>query len=328
MDGNLQTPNSGLPLPVFSVIVPFFNEQEVLPQLVQRLGQVLRALEAAGEVVFVDDGSTDGSVEVLQAVLPRLPAFQLVRLRRNFGLQSAYRAGMDHARGRALIFLDADLQDPPERIPEMLQAWRGGADVVVGVRRSRPERGFRGLCLRLFHELFHRCTGGIMPKNSGTFGLMDRTVAEAVRSMPERNLFLPALRIWAGERCAILEYDRSGRSGGEAKQSLARLFAYAWDGVTSFSEWPVRFIFFAGCAVSLPSFGYAGALLAIKVLQWMGWFRSLEVEGFTTIAVAVLCLGGVQLMSIGVLGEYISRIYKETKGRPHYLLRQEGDPAR
>lgn len=326
MADDLQNPNAGPPLPELSVIVPFLNEEAILARLVERLAEALREVGCTWEAVFVDDGSTDAGVARLREAASGLPCFRLVRLRRNYGLQAAYRAGIDHACGRALVFLDADLQDPPEMIPGMLERWRQGADVVVGVRRSRRERGFRGLCLRLFHEMFHRCTDGLMPKHSGTFGLMDRAVAESVRALPERNLFLPAMRMWAGDRCETLEYDRCVRSGGEAKQSFARLFAYAWDGVTSFSDWPVRFIFIAGCVISLPSFCYAAGLLAVKGLQWLGWLRHLEVEGFTTIAVAVLCLGGAQLMSIGILGEYISRIYRETKGRPHYLLRLERGP--
>ena len=203
----------------------------------------------------------------------------------------------------------------------MIDAWQQGSMVVVGRRRSRPERGMRGFLMRRFHDVFHAITGGLMPKGSGTFGLMDRKVAHAVKSMPELNIFLPALRSWVGYPHGYVWYDRAAREG-KPKQTLSKLFNYAWDGILSFSELPLRTISWVGVLISLIGFGYASILIAIKIAQLFGYFTGLIVPGFTTIAVAVLCVGGVQLVSLGVLGQYIARIYREVKQRPLYLTEE------
>ncbi len=172
--------------------------------------------------------------------------------------------------------------------------------------------------MNLFHELFHRLTRGVMPKNSGTFGLMDRKLAKHLAAMPERGMFLPAQRAWLGFSRTSIFYDRQARQG-EPKQSYAKLFSYAWDGITSFSVWPLHLISFLGLLISISGFGYAGALLVIKLFQLFGFFSSLEVPGFTTLSVAVLCLGGIQLLSLGVIGSYIAKIFQEVKSRPHFI---------
>jgi len=303
-----------------SVIIPLWNEEGGIDLLVHRLLRLPQDNLTNWEFVFVDDGSTDATAKRLAAQVGQLLRWKVVQLARNFGQQAAYRAGLDHATGDAIVFLDGDLQDPPELIPQLVERWRKGAKVVTGCRRSRTEKGLRGLLFRLFHETFFYLNGGVMPKNSGTFGLMDRTVADHLRQMPELNLFLPAQRSWVGFQKDIVWYDREPRTIGAPKQSLRRLFSYAWDGIANFSELPLKLISILGLLFSLVGFAYAGILFAIKVAQFAGYFPTLIVQGFTTIAVAMLCLGGIQLVCLGIIGEYLARIYREVKRRPLYLV--------
>ena len=306
-------------LPLISVITPLFNEEALLPNLAMRLKNVFGSLPSVSwEWVAVDDGSRDRTFASAEQEIKIAPHWQLLRLSRNFGQQAAYRAGLEAARGAAIIFLDADMQDPPEKIPDMIRLWLEGNVQVVGQRKSRTESGFRGFCMRIFHELFYRVTGGVMPKNSGTFALMDRRLADELKAMPERGMFLPAQRGWLGFKTASITYGRAARSG-EPKQSYSKLFAYAWEGITSFSVFPLQLISIAGFCVSMFGFGYAAVLLAIKLLQLLGCFQRLEILGFTTISVSILCLGGIQLLSLGILGSYLSKVFYEVKRRPLYV---------
>ena len=304
---------------LISVITPLYNEEQQLPDLAARLQNVFASLPLVSwEWVAVDDGSRDRTFASAEQEIKIAPYWQLLRLSRNFGQQAAYRAGLEAARGAAIIFLDADLQDPPEKIPDMIRLWFEGNVQVVGQRKSRTESGFRGLCMRIFHELFYRVTGGVMPKDSGTFALMDRRLADELKAMPERGMFLPAQRGWLGFKIASVSYDRSARVG-EPKQSYRKLFAYAWEGITSFSVFPLQLISIAGFCISLFGFGYAAVLLAIKLLQLLGCFQKLEILGFTTISVSILCLGGIQLLSLGIIGSYLSKVFYEVKRRPLYV---------
>jgi glycosyltransferase involved in cell wall biosynthesis len=313
-----EKPHSTMPL--ISIVTPLYNEEATLPRLAQRLRAVFDALPSVTwEWVAVDDGSVDRSFDVARSEMCVAPYWQLIKLTRNFGQQAAYRAGLEAAKGDAIVFLDADMQDPPEKIPEMIRAWDDGYAHVVGQRTSRPERGVRGLCMRLFHELFHRVTGGVMLKNSGTFALMDRKLADALISMPERGMFLPAQRGWLGFKTSTVLYDRQNRED-EPKQSYAKLFAYAWEGITSFSVLPLQLISLVGFLVSLFGFTYAFGLLSIKFLQLFGLLTSMQVLGFTTLSVAVLCLGGIQLLSLGVIGSYLAKVFQEVKKRPAYVI--------
>jgi glycosyltransferase involved in cell wall biosynthesis len=302
-----------------SIVTPLFNEEKSLANLATRLGNVFSKLPGlTWEWVAIDDGSKDRTFEFAESALLIAPQWQLIRLSRNFGQQAAYRAGLEAAKGDAIVFLDADMQDPPEKIPEMIALWQKGNLHVVGQRSSRLERGFRGLCMKLFHEIFYRVTGGVMLKDSGTFALMDRKLANELISMSERGMFLPAQRGWLGFQTASVLYDRADRED-DPKQSYAKLFAYAWEGITSFSVMPLQLIAVTGLAVSLFGFGYAAILLVIKLLQQFGFFESMQVLGFTTLSVAVLCLGGIQLLSLGVIGSYLAKVFQEVKKRPHYI---------
>lgn len=306
---------------LISIVIPLWNEEAGIAALFQRLQELQRCASFQFELVLVDDGSTDYTLAALETFLVDFGYWTLISLSRNFGQQAAYRAGLDHAQGDAVVFLDADLQDPPELIRDMVERWRAGAKLVVACRRSRPEKGLRGFLLKRFHTVFEVLTGGIIPKDSGTFGLMDRVIADHVRKLSEVNLFLPGLRSWFGYKQEIIFYDRAGRSG-LPKQTFRKLFSYAWDGVTSFSEVPLKMIGLAGLIISALGFCYAAVLIFIKVAQAFGFFRELDVMGFTTLAVAILFMGGVQLLCLGIIGEYIARAYKETKRRPIYIVEQ------
>ncbi|MBC8165259.1 MAG: glycosyltransferase family 2 protein [Bryobacteraceae bacterium] len=311
---------------MISLVIPLYNEEETIVRLVPRLQQLLKGRPEQWEVLFVNDGSKDATATLIRELLPVIQGAKLINLSRNFGQQAAYRAGLDHATGDAVIFLDADLQDPPELIPEMIEKWKAGAMLVTGCRRKRQEGGVKGFLFWLFHEVFFRFTGGVMPKNSGTFALMDRLIIAHLKKMPELNLFLPALRSWVGFEQAVVHYDRESREG-EAKQTFSKLFSYAWDGITSFSDVPLKLISLLGLCVSLVGFTYALWLLVARLLQFAGFLTELKVQGFTTVAVAIFCLSGVQLICLGVIGEYIARIYREVKARPIYIVDNIQDPG-
>jgi dolichol-phosphate mannosyltransferase len=314
------TKPTGWQRPLVSIVIPMLNERDGLRPLFDRVAQAIKDTPADWEMVIVDDGSTDGTRAVIAKELARFPRWRLVFLSRNFGQQPAYRAGLEHARGDAVIFLDADLQDPPELIPQLLAKWSEGFKVVTGSRVSRQERGLRRVLFDVFHQLFHRMTGRVMPINSGMFSLVDRVVVNQLLAARETNLFLPALKCWYGFPQTTISYSRKERAVGEPKQTFRKLFRYALDGLFSFSDLPLKWIAILGAAISAVSFAYAGLLILVKLAQMVGWLTSLEVKGFTTLAVAVFCLSGIQLLSLGIIGQYLARIYGEIKGRPLYIV--------
>ena len=303
-----------------SIVIPMLNERDGVRQLFDRVAAVIKDVPQEWEMVIVDDGSTDGTRAVLATELARFPRWRLVILSRNFGQQPAYRAGLDQARGDAVIFLDADLQDPPELIPQLIAKWHDGFKVVTGSRVSREEHGLRRIMFDLFHQLFHRMTGRVMPINSGMFSLVDRVVVDHLVAARETNLFLPALKCWYGFPQATVSYARKDRAVGEPKQSFYKLLRYALDGFFSFSDLPLQWITMAGIFVSAVSFCYGATLIGIKLAQLAGFLATLEVKGFTTLAVAIFCLGGIQLLSLGIIGQYLGRIFREIKGRPQYVI--------
>jgi dolichol-phosphate mannosyltransferase len=264
--------------PLVSIVIPMLNERDSLRPLFDRVAQAIKETPVDWELVVVDDGSTDGTRGVIADELSRFPRWRLVFLSRNFGQQPAYRAGLENARGDAVIFLDADLQDPPELIPQLLAQWRDGFKVVTGCRVSREERGLRRLLFDLFHQLFHRMTGRVMPMNSGMFSLVDRVVVNQLLAARETNLFLPALKCWYGFPQTTVSYARKDRAIGEPKQSFKKLFRYALDGLLSFSDLPLQWIAVVGAVISVISFGYAVLLVGIKLAQLAGLLASLEVN--------------------------------------------------
>ena len=306
-----------------TVVLPIFNEEEVLPELLARLTAVFDAHPAARwQALLVDDGSRDRSAELIRAHSAKDPRFALLELSRNFGFQAALAAGLAHATGDAVVTMDADLQDPPECIPEMVARWREGAQVVRAVRRSRQETGPRRLGMDLFHAVFRRMSDFPIEANTGTFGLMDRAAVDALNRLPERNRFFPGLRSWVGFTTAEIRYDRQERAAGQPQQTFRRLIRYATDGVFSFSYLPLRLLTYAGLFIALLGFS-AAIFYAVR--------RIVGIEtaptGYTTLVTIVLFLGGVQLIGIGVLGEYLGRIYDEVKHRPLFLLRRDPPAA-
>jgi len=306
--------------PLISIIIPMLNERDGLRLLFEQVASAIKEVPVEWEMVIVDDGSTDGSRDVVVSELARFSRWRLVILSRNFGQQSAYRAGLDQARGDAVIFLDADLQDPPELIPQLIAKWREGFKVVNASRLSREERGVRRVMFDFFHMLFHHMTGRIMPINSGMFSLVDRVVVDHLQNARETNLFLPALKCWYGFPQTTISYARKVRAVGEPKQSFRKLFRYALDALFSFSDLPLQWIAVTGAVICLASFGYAGILIVEKIMQLFGFFQSLRVLGFTTLAAAILFFGGLNLFALGILGQYLARIYREIKGRPLYVV--------
>ena len=298
------------------------NERPGLKLLFSTLRAAIATAPVDWEIVVVDDGSTDGTRDVLMQELLVFPRWQALILSRNFGQQPAYRAGLGAANGDAVIFLDADLQDPPELIPKLVAKWQEGFKVVTACRTSRAERGPRRWMFDAFHQLFHRMTHGTMPKNSGMFSLVDRLVVKQLLDMRETNLFLPALKCWFGFPQASVPYARKERAVGAPKQSFRKLLNYALNGIYSFSDLPLQWIGLLGLFVSLASFGYGFILFFIKLGQFFGYFEMLEVKGFTTQAVAVFCLGGIQLLCLGIIGQYLARMYREIKSRPLYVVEQ------
>jgi dolichol-phosphate mannosyltransferase len=303
-----------------SLIIPMLNELDGLSVLFDRLAAVMQDDLVEWELVVIDDGSTDGTREAVPKALARFPRWQFVVLSRNFGQQPAYRAGLEYARGDAVIFLDADLQDPPELVPQLVAKWREGFKVVTGCRTSREETGLRRIFFDLFHRLFHRMTGKVMPMNSGMFALVDRVVVRHLLAARETNLFLPALKSWYGYPQTVIHYARKERAVGEPKQSFVKLLRYALDGLFSFSDLPLQWIAIVGAIICALSLGYTGVLVAEKILQIFGFFPELRVLGFTTLAAAIFFFGGLNLLALGIVGQYLARIYREIKCRPLYVV--------
>jgi glycosyltransferase involved in cell wall biosynthesis len=312
-------------MPLLAIVIPVFNEEPVLPELLRRLEGVFAALPGlACEVVFVDDGSRDASAARIAAAAAREPRFRLIRLSRNFGHQPALTAGLAHAaHADAVVTMDADLQDPPELIPGLVAAWRGGADVVLAVRTARSEGGLRRLGFEVFHRLFGRVSDFPIEANTGTFGLLSARAVAAFNALEERHRFFPGLRAWLGFTRAEVSYQRQERAAGTPAQSLRRLVRYALDGIFSFSYLPLRLVTYAGLLIAGSGFAVA-AFFAVRRLLGI----EIAFTGFTTLVMLVLFLGGVQLIGIGVLGEYLGRIYDEVKRRPIYVVRRDDPPAR
>jgi polyisoprenyl-phosphate glycosyltransferase len=301
---------------VISVVVPIFNEQENLPELRRRLAEALERTGEEWEVVLVNDGSRDASRDMIRRYHQEDRRFKLVDLSRNFGHQPAVTAGIHHASGDCVILIDGDLQDPPEVIPEMVAKWQAGNKVVLGERNSRADGGVRSVGFKMFYPILRAMTDLPSAPDAGIFGLMDRVVVDEFNRLPERNRFIPGLRSWLGFKTDSVLYDRQDRAAGKPKQTLRRLIHYAMDGIFSFSYRPLRWVTWMGLFVSTISFGL-GLFYIVTFFA-----RHKEITGFTTIIVCVLFLGGVQMIAVGILGEYIGRIYEEIKQRPLYVVQE------
>lgn len=296
-----------------SVVIPVRDEEGRIDELWSRLSAALTGTGLLWEAVFVDDGSRDRTLEMLKARAQKDARLKIAVLSRNFGHQPALTAGLRRARGRAVVMMDGDLQDPPEVLPALVRSWQSGAQVVRAVRRRRAEKGLRRLMTAAFYRLMRFSGGFDLGVDSGIFSLMDRKALEVLKSLDERNRYLPGLRAWAGFRQADVPYDRAERAGGDSKQSFLRLLQYAANAVFSFSYIPLRVASFAGALVCALGVGYSVFLVAARLLRFN------VVPGFTTTAVAVMVLGGIQLLCLGIIGEYLARIYEETKRRPLFV---------
>ncbi len=301
-----------------SLVVPLFNEAEGLDAF---RAAVLPCLDAvagvAWEIVCVDDGSTDGTLAALVAIASGDPRFRVIELSRNFGKEAALTAGLDAAQGDAVIPMDADLQDPPELIGEMIAAWRNGAEVVLARRRDRASDGvLKRKTASWFYALHNRMSKTKIPPNVGDFRLMDRVVVAALKSLPERQRFMKGLFAWVGFRTVTIDYVRAPRAAGETKFSGFTLWNFALEGLTSFSTAPLKIWTYVGACGAVGTFIYSIFIVLYTILHGTG------VPGYASLLVVVLFLGSIQLMSIGLLGEYIGRIYLETKQRPTYVIRK------
>ncbi|MEP7276105.1 MAG: glycosyltransferase family 2 protein, partial [Betaproteobacteria bacterium] len=298
-----------------SVVVPLFNEEAVLPDFHARLAGVLDTLPADAEIVYVNDGSTDRTAALLTDLHAQDPRVALIDFTRNFGKEVAMSAGIDAAGGDAVVIIDADLQDPPDLIPAMIRSWQAGHDVVLMRRRSRAQESW---LKKATAHLFYRAMGSIgtvsIPADVGDFRLLSRRAAAALRRLPERARFMKGLFAWIGFPMAEIEYDRDGRFAGTSAWNYWRLWNFALEGVTSFSVVPLKLASYVGLATALIAFGYA-----VKVILFT-WLYGDPVAGYPTLVVLVLFLGGLQLMALGLIGEYLARMFIEVKQRPLYLV--------
>ncbi len=309
--------------PALSVIVPCHNEEENLARLYERLHAVLEQTGLPWEIICINDGSRDRTLPLLVDLHQRDPRVRVFDLSRNFGKEAALTAGLDQARGEAVIPIDADLQDPPEVIPDLIARWQEGFEVVNAVRAAREGEGWikRGTA-HLFYRIMNRLSDIPIPPDTGDFRLLSRPALAALRRMPERRRFMKGMFVWVGFRTATVTYRRAGRHAGQTSWNYWRLWNFAIEGITSFSQVPLRLASYIGLFTACLSLLY-GLFLMIRTLLFGN-----PVSGYPSIMVAVLFLGGVQLVALGVIGEYIGRIYEETKSRPVYLIRESwAEPA-
>ena len=302
---------------VCSVVIPVFNEEENLELLHRRLSKVLEKYCQDYEIIFVDDGSTDKSLEVMRKLRQTNVRVKIISFSRNFGHQIAITAGTDYASGSAVIIMDADLQDPPEVIPRLVEKWKDGYDTVYAIRESRKDPMLKRAIAFVFYRLFKRMSDVDIPVDAGDFRLMSRRVVDILKNMPERNRYLRGLASWVGFSQTKVRYARDERYGGERKYTLWQSTRLGFDGITSFSRFPLRLATYVGLVVSLAGFLYTATIIILALVYGK------MVPGWTTLMAAVIFLGGVQLIVVGVIGEYIGRIYVEVQQRPLYLIKHK-----
>lgn len=305
-----------------SVVIPCYNETEVLAELFSRMTAAAGLWPHDWEIICVDDGSKDGTWTMLADQQRKDPRWRALSLARNFGHQTAVSAGIYHATGDAVMVIDADLQDPPEELIRFIQKWQEGYEVVYAVREKRKEGPLKKACYWMFYRLMTRVASLEIPQDAGDFCLMDRRVVEVLRQMPERNRYVRGMRAWVGFRQVGLAYERQARAAGDAKYTFSKLLRLARDGIFNFSTVPLTLVSQMGFFITGLSLLGIIWILATKIFS--SFFERIgfpQVQGFTTIVVSVLFLGGIQLLSIGVIGEYIGRIYEEVKRRPVWVLK-------
>ncbi|MDP2905306.1 MAG: glycosyltransferase family 2 protein [Candidatus Omnitrophota bacterium] len=298
-----------------SVVVPIYNEEKNIPELHARLAKVMGSLNKPYEIIYVNDGSVDGSSGLLGKIAALDKNVKIVELSRNFGHQAAVSAGIWYTKGEATIILDADLQDPPALIPEFIKKWQEGYNVVYGIRRKRKESFLKRSCYFIFYRIQEKTAKIKIPLDAGDFCLIDKKVSDILKNMPERNRFIRGMRSWVGFSQAGVEYDRDARFSGKPKYGFRKLMRLAFDGIYSFSDIPLKMSLIAGFFISLMCF------LFIIYIVYQRIVHGTSAYGIATIAVSILFLGGIQLIAIGVIGEYIGRIYDEVKQRPVFIVK-------
>lgn len=302
----------------YTIIIPVYNEEAVIQETYRRLTMVMEAIDEPYELLFVNDGSRDRTAALINRFAQMDPCVRLLDFSRNFGHQIAITAGMDYARGDAIVIIDADLQDPPEIIPQMIAKWQEGYEVVYAKRSKRKgETWFKKCTASLFYRLLRSLTEVNIPVDTGDFRLIDRKVCDAMHSIREKNRFVRGLVSWVGFRHTAIEYVREERFAGETKYPLKKMLRFSLDGITSFSYKPLKLATYLGFLISIGSFVYLIISLSLKL------FTSSTVAGWASLIACVLMLNGVILILLGILGEYVGRIYDETKNRPLYILRNK-----
>jgi len=304
--------------PTISIIAPCYNEEETIEPFLRRIEEILAQINEPYEIVFINDGSKDNTLNVLLNAKQNFKNIRIINFSRNFGKEAALTAGLDKARGEAAIPIDVDLQDPPELIKELVARWREGYDVVLAKRADRTSDSF---AKRVSADLFYKLNGKIsnvdIPNNVGDFRLMSKRTVEALKQLPENQRFMKGLFAWVGFKTTVIEYAREKREAGQSSFNGWKLWNFALDGITSFSTLPLRIWLYIGALVSFLSFLY-GSFIILKTLIF-----GVDLPGYASLAVIMLFLGGIQLIGIGILGEYIGRIYSESKRRPSYIIEGE-----
>jgi glycosyltransferase involved in cell wall biosynthesis len=300
----------------YSFVIPFFNERAVLPALLTKLDALLITLDGTAEVIFVDDGSRDGGAEVIRAQAHRQPAFRILQLSRNFGHQVAITAGMDHASGEAVIIMDADLQDPPELVPQLIEKWVEGYDIVYAQRVARTDDSrFKRATAWLFYRLMGVLTPVEIPRDVGDFRLVDRSVLESFVTMQERDRFVRGMFAWMGYRQIAVPFSRPERAAGETKYPFRKMFSLAANGILGFSDAPLRLVVWLGMIVSVIAILCGIYAIVLRLV------RDDLVPGWASTIVVVAFLAGINMLMTGIVGLYVGRIHREVKGRPLYLVR-------
>jgi glycosyltransferase involved in cell wall biosynthesis len=303
--------------PLLSIVAPVWNEEQVLPEFHRRLAAVLDGLDATVEVIYVNDGSTDGTLSIVRQLLACDRRINLINLSRNFGKEIAMTAGLDHARGEAVIIIDTDLQDPPELIPELVRLWKAGHDVVYAQREERKgDSWLKRATAFCFYRIVEKISEVSLPRDAGDFRLLSRRAVDALCQLREQHRFMKGLFAWIGYSQIATPYRRDPRYGGETKWTYWKLWNFALEGITSFTTAPLRWATYLGLCTALLSFSYA------TFVFWKALAYGDPVRGYPSLLIIMLFLGGVQLMTLGIIGEYVGRMFNETKHRPIYFVDQ------
>ncbi len=304
--------------PNISIVVPCYNEEKVIDIFLRTIEPILENLDESYEIIFINDGSTDNTFEVMLNAKETHKNIRILNLSRNFGKEAALTAGLENTRGEAIIPIDVDLQDPPELISQFIEKWKEGYDVVLAKRADRSSDNiFKKLSAEFFYKTHNKIADISMPSNVGDYRLMSRRVVETLKKLPENQRFMKGIFAWAGYKTTVIEYKREVRVAGDSSFNGWKLWNFALDGITSFSTVPLRIWLYIGIVISFISFLY-GSIIVIKTL-----ILGVDLPGYASLITVVLFLGGVQLIGIGILGEYIGRIYKEAKRRPTYIIEDE-----